>query len=180
MARTIPTTTYEVPGNLVTGELWNAGPKALNDFLSNRPAMVARQNNNQSITNNTWTPINFYLNLLDTDSGHNTVTNPQMFFCQVAGWYWVKGSISINTSGAGNGVSRMDSAIAKNGTIIPGSAQFLTKGVNINYAAQASALVQMAVGDRVELWMRQQTGITIGTDFGFGIELGMNVIWVHS
>lgn len=181
MARTVPTTTYEAPGNLVTGELWNSGPKALNDFLRNRPAMVATDNLIQSIPNATWTPINYGTNYLDTDGGHNTSTNSQMFFAQVAGYYWVRGSVSINPSGVGNGVSRMDTAIAKNGAILIGSSQFLTKGANVNCALQASFLPFLNPGDRVELWLRQNTGITIQTDTGtVGINNGMSVIWIHS
>lgn len=181
MARVVPTTVYEVPGNLATGEVWNAGPKALNDFLSNRPATQAYDGVIQSIANNTWTAVNYAVNLLDTDSGHNTSTNTQMFIAQVAGWYWVRGSISINPTGAGNGAARMDTAIAKNGTIIPGSAQFLTKGVNTDYAQQASSLVSLAPGDRVEMWVRQATGITIQTDTGtVGLYNGFTAIWIHS
>lgn len=181
MARTVPTTTYEVPGNLVSGELWNAGPKVLNDFLSNRPCMVATDALIQSIANNAWTPINYGTNLLDTDSGHNVNTNSQMFFAQVAGWYWTRASVSINPSGTGNVACRMDTAIAKNGSIIAGSSQFLYKETNLNYAQQASSLVFLNPGDRVELWLRQNTGITITTDTGtVGLNNGMSVMWVHS
>lgn len=181
MARTVPVTTYEVPGNLVTSELWNLGPKALNDFLSNRPAMVATDNLTQTIANNTWTPINYGTNYLDTDGGHNVSTNSQMFFAQVAGWYWVRASVSINPSGVGNVACRMDTAIAKNGSIWIGSAQFLDKGTNTNSAQQASALVSLNPGDRVELWLRQNTGGNITTDTGtVGINNGMSVVWVHS
>lgn len=180
MARTVPATSYHAPGDLVTASVWNTGPKVMNDFLFNRPAMVALANTNQTVTNNTWTPVNYTRNLLDTDTGHDTASNTQKFFAEVAGWYWVKASISWNSSGVGNGVSRIDAAIAKNGTIVSGSAQFLTKGANVASAQQASTLTFLNPGDRVELWTRQLTGITLNTDFGFGIEIGMNVLWVHS
>lgn len=181
MARTVPAGAYEAPGNLVTGELWNSGPKALNDFLANRPAMVATDQFIQNIPNNAWTPINYGTNYLDTDGGHNTSTNSQMFFAQVAGWYWVRASVSINPSGVANVASRMDTVIAVNGNTVPGSSQFLTKGNQVECAQQASALVFLNPGDRVELWLRQFTGATIQTDTGtIGIDNGMTVIWIHA
>lgn len=181
MARTIPAATYEAPGNLVSGELWNSGPKALNDFLSNRPAAQATDSIIQSIATNTWTAMTYGTNYLDTDGIHNTVVNSQMFFAQVAGWYWVRGSISINPSGFGNGAARIDTAIARNGGIIVGSSQFLTKGANVDCAQQASSLVHLNPGDRVEMWFRQFTGITITTDTGtVGIDNGFTVVWIHS
>lgn len=181
MARTVPVTTYETPGTLVTGEAWNGGPKALNDFLSNRPAMVATDQFIQSIPNNAFTPINYGQNFLDTDNGHNLGVNTQMFFAQVAGWYWVRASISINPTGVGNVACRMDTVIAKNGATVAGSSQFLNKGTNTDSAQQASALVFLFPGDRVELWVRQQTGGAINTDTGtVGLDNGMTVIWVHS
>lgn len=180
MARTVPATSYQSPGGLVSCEVWNKGPKALNDFLSNRPAMVAQTDYAQAVATDTWVTVFFALNLLDTDGGHHTAVNNQMFIAQVTGWYWVRASVSWNTTGAGNGAARMDTVLAKNGITVPGSAQFLYKGANVNSAQQASALVQLNPGDRVELWARQHTGVTIDTDFGFGIEGGMSVLWVHA
>jgi hypothetical protein len=75
----------------------------------------------------------------------------------------------------------MDTAIAKNGSIIAGSAQFLDRASNVAYAQQASTLVFLNPGDRVELWLRQFSGGNMTTDTGtIGINNGMTVLWVHS
>lgn len=179
MARQVPNNSNEFPGFNITAETWNLGPKALNDFFSNRPAFRGRNNANQTIANNTWTPIGWALNMLDTDMGHNTVTNNTRYVCQVAGWYWVRGSISWNTSGVGNVACRIDASIAKNGSTWTGSAQFQTKGANVSSAQSASALVQLNQGDYVELWVRQFTGGNLNIDLGFGIECGFDAWWVH-
>jgi hypothetical protein len=179
VARTLPATTYEVPGSLVSGEVWNNGPKVLNDFLSNRPAMQLSDDFIQTIGNNAWTPVNYAINYLDTDGGHNTSVNPQMCFAQVAGWYWVRASISFNPGPAVT--TRIDTVLAKNGAIIPGTAQFLTRFGAVAYAQQASSLVFLNPGDRVELWTRQLSGGNMTTDTGtIGINNGMTVLWVHS
>lgn len=181
MARTVPNTSFHYPGDLVTAEIWNTGPKALNDFLSNRPCIQSSDNVIQSIPNNAWTPINYGINFIDTDSGHSIASNTQKFYAQVAGWYWVRGSFSFNPGGASNVASRIDTAIAKNGTIVAGSSQFLTKGTNWTWAESASTFAQLNPGDRVEMWVRQFTGATQQSDTGtVGINSGMTVVWIRS
>lgn len=181
MARTVPTTGYHSPGDLVTAGIWNTGPKAINDFFSNRPCIQSSDNSIESIPNNSWTVVNYGINFIDTDSGHSIASNTQMFFSQVAGWYWVRGSFSFNPTGVSNIASRIDTAIAKNGTIVAGSSQFLDKGNQINSAQSASVLLQLNPGDRAELWVRQSTGATQTSDTGtVGINSGMTFIWVRS
>lgn len=181
MARTVPSTVYHSPGDLVTASTWNAGPKAINDFFSNRPCIQASDNAIQSVANNAWTPVNYGIDYIDTDNGHSVASNTQMFFAEVQGWYWVRASFSWNPSGVTNIASRIDTAIAKNGTIVAGSAQFLDKGNQINSAQSASVMLQLNVGDRAELWVRQFTGATQNSDTGtVGINSGMTVLWVRS
>lgn len=178
MARTPPGTVLHIPGDLVTGRVWNNGPKALNDFLSNRPAFRGRTNSNQSILDNTWTPLQWLITLLDTDNGHSVSVNNQRYTCQVAGWYWCKGNIAWNTGGA-FGAVRIDTAIAVNSSIVLGSCQFLTKGNGSLSAQQGSCLVHLNVGDFVEFWTKQHSGATQTIDLGFGIECGFDVLWQY-
>jgi hypothetical protein len=180
VARTVPTLSTVAPGQLVSGEVWNNGPKAINDFLSNRPAFRGRSNSNQAINDNTWTAISYPLTLLDTDGGHNINTSTARYYIQVPGWYWVKGSISWNPTGVSNVASRVDTAVALNGSILVGASTFLTKGNMVNSAQQASALVHGNIGDFVEIWTRQHTGATQTIDLAFGIECGFEVLWIRT
>lgn len=179
MARVVPTTTYEAPGVLVTAGVWNNGPKALNDWLINKPMSRMLGNLNQSVTSGAWTAIQLAATISDTDGGHSITVNNTRYTCQVAGWYWVKGIAAINPTGAGNGASRIDTALAKNGTIWVGASEFLDKGANVNSAQQASGLVQLAVGDYLEIWVRQFTGVSVLLDPNtFGTESDLNLLWV--
>lgn len=180
MARSVPTTTYHTPGDPVTGRVWNYGPKALNDFLSLRPSFRGRSHTSQAVVNNTWTPVQYPISVMDTDGGHNVGVNNTRYTSQVPGWYWVKGSISWNPTGVTNVAARIDTAITLTGGFIAGSSQFLTKGNQVNSAQQASAIVFIQVGDYVELFVRQLTGATQSVDFGFGIECGLEVLWIRS
>ncbi len=163
MARSFPVTTYSQDGGLVTSTLWNGGPKALNDFLSNRPTFRGTQGVATTVPNNTWTAIRMDQTLIDTDGGHNTIVNNTRYTCQVQGWYWVKGTIGWN--GAGTiAFNRSDAAIAVNGNVIAGSATFLDWGPNQTGAFSASCLVFLVVGDVVEVWGRQQTGHSVFFD----------------
>jgi hypothetical protein len=183
VARQIPTQVQHSTGDLVTGRVWNSGPKALNDFLSNRPSFLgARGASFQSVANNTWTAVVWLAGLLDTDSGYSSAVNSSRYTCQVAGWYWVKGAVAWDGSGVSgaSGAGRIDTAVAKNGTIVVGSSQFLTRANLVNSGQQASALVQLAVGDYVELWVRQITGATQYLYSAYDTLNGLHVLWVHS
>jgi len=183
VARQVPTQVQHSTGDLVTGRVWNNGPKALNDFLSNRPSFLgSRGAVFFGIANNAWTAVPWLAGLLDTDLGYNSSVNSSRYTCQVAGWYWVKGAVAWDGSGASgaSGAGRIDAAIAKNGGIIVGSSQFLTRGNLVNSGQQASALVQLAVGDYVELWVRQETGATQYLYSAFDTLNGLQVLWIHS
>lgn len=181
MARTVPVGNYQGPGNLVTAGLWNSGPKALNDWMSNRPMFRGIGLINQNIPNATWTAVQLGTTVADSDNGHSIATNNTRYTCQVAGWYWVTGTVGINPSGVGNVASRMDTALAKNGGIWIGASEFMTKGNQVNWAQMASGLVQFAVGDYVEIWVRQFTGITLGLDdHTYGTGTSLSLLWVHT
>lgn len=180
MARTVPSVTQHSPGDLITSETWNLGPKALNDWFLNRPMYRGVGNLNQSIPNASWTAIQFGLDLIDTDGGHTIGGSNTRYTCQVAGWYWVKGCAAFNPTGTGNVAARLDTGLAVNGGLIVGASQFLTKGNQVNAAQSASSLIFLNVGDYVEVWVRQWTGIAENLDpNSFGTESDLNVIWLH-
>lgn len=185
MARTLPVTTYQVPGNLVTAGVWNNGPKALNDFLINRPAFRAINQVATSVASGTWTAVPLSLTYIDTDGGHNNVTNNTRYTCQVPGWYWVKGTVAWNGGGAMS-TNRVENAIAKNGFAYVGSSQFLSWGGSAAMAQSqmtCSALVQLNAGDFVEVWGRQNSGSNQLFDQGSSAArqyCELLALWVHS
>lgn len=181
MTRSIPVATYHQTSDLATSQVWDTGPKALSDFLANRPMYRGHATFAVLFSSGVWTPVNYNLTDIDTDGAHNNIVNNTRFTAQVAGWYWVKGSSAWNPTGVGNNASRFDTAIAKNATIVAGSATFVNKQTNDNACATASTMVQLAVGDYLELYVRQLTGTSIFIDNNsFGTLCDFNVIWISS
>lgn len=185
MARTVPVTTYEQAGNLVTSGLWNGGPKALNDFLVNRPMFQGFQAATPAVANNTWTAITMNQANVDTDAGHNTGVNNSRYTVQVGGWYWVVGVTAWNT-GAPNNIFRIDNAVARNGGIVAGSSQFQTIQTQGPSAAFCSTLVLCSTGDYLEIWGRQNTGNSWFFDAGSESDgttsscyCMMNAVWIR-
>jgi hypothetical protein len=180
MGRLVPTTTYEAPGNLDTASVWDTGPKALNDWLANRPAFKTSVGTPSSVASGVWTAVPFSTTDLDTDGGHNTVTNNSRYVVQVPGVYWAKGCVGWNSTGIGNNQSRFNTAIAVNGVILRGAAQFAWKQTNDNAATLASGVAVLSTGDYVEVWGLQTTGTSIYFDNGStGTACDLSLFWVH-
>lgn len=176
MARTVPVTATKAATQLITGALWNAGPKALGDFMLAPPVFRGRQSSaTQSMTTATWFAMNLNAEDIDSDNGHSTVTNNSRYVCQVPGWYWVEGYVAVNSGGSG----RFGASIAKNGTQIVGSMQTALVVADLQ-SLSAGCFVQLAVGDYVETWGWQGSGGTISTFDGGDLCPCMNVFWVHS
>lgn len=174
--RYIPQTATKSAGQLITGALWNAGVGALVTFLTNVPSFQAYQTGGQSLTSGAWTAMLFQGTANDSDGGHSNVVNPSRYTCQVAGWYFVEGYFA---TGSGGSPGRFECAVAKNGTIVSGSAQFLLRQSDLQ-ALMSGTLVQLAVGDYLEIWGRQNSGATINTFAGSDLLACINGFWVHS
>jgi hypothetical protein len=149
-------------GNLLSAQVWNNGVKALNDFLSNKPTFKAVSTLGQSVSNNTWTVVQYNQGRLDTDGGHTSIGNNGRYTCQVAGMYWVKGSAGWAVNVAPT--CRIDTAIAKNGSTWSGSGAFQERQTSNFAHFSTSGLVRMNVGDYVEIWVRQSSGSTLSLD----------------
>lgn len=174
MARVVPSVGTQQTGNLVTAQVWNSGVQAVNNFLSNRPAFRANSTAGQSVPNNSWQPIQFNSVLLDTDAGHSSIVNNTRYTCQVAGVYWVKGSIAWNPDSSA--ACRTDTSIAKNGSTVSGSATFMYRLTFEFTGYAASTLLRLNVGDYVELWVRQFSGVTFSPPATPAPDI--NLIWV--
>jgi hypothetical protein len=181
MARSVPSTTYEIPGALDQALLWDNGPKALNDFLANKPMFRSSSVTTPLVNSGVWTAVGFGDHLIDTDGGHNTSVNISRYVCQVPGQYWVKGCVAWNYSGTGNVSSRFDTALAINGNAMAGTATFQWKQQGFNAATFATGLMRLNVGDYIEVWGRQNTGVQIYFDNGgFGTDCDLNLVWIRS
>lgn len=174
--RVVPRTAQKATNDLITGALWNAGPKALGDFMLNPPIFRGRQGSAQALTSGTWAPLNLNTTDVDSDSGHSNVTNNSRYTCQVAGWYYVEGYFA---TGSGGTAARFECSIAKNGTVVGASAQFLVRQNDLQ-ALMSGTLVQLAVSDYVEVWGRHNSGAGVGTFVGSDLCCSMNLFWVHS
>ena len=174
-ARTLPVTATKNTADLITGSLWNAGPKALGDFMLTVPIFRGRQGTTQNIANGTWTALSLDVTDVDSDSGHSNVTNNSRYTCQVPGWYWVEGYFALGIYAQ----ARFTAGIRKNGVSVPGSAQSTIKLGDLQ-SISASTVVQMAVNDYVEVWGWQSVGSTITTFDGSDLCPCLNVFWLHS
>lgn len=172
----VPTPANEVPGNFITGALWNSNVYNGLTFLLNRPLCSVWQNAAQSIPNASNTPIQFDSTNLDTYGGHSNVTNSSRYTAQVPGWYWVYGNISYSTASAGIRTA----AITKNGSTVSGG--FGSNNGNSAYYTTVSAAVPvlMAVGDYVETVAYQSSGAALNSAVGSGQGSGMVVWWIHA
>jgi hypothetical protein len=174
--RVVPRTAQKSTNDLITGALWNAGPKALGDFMLNPPIFRGHQTVSVSTVSGSWDTANLDATDVDSDGGHSNTVNNSRYTAQVAGWYYAEGYFAWGSGGA---ASRFECAIAKNGTIVGASAQFLLYNNDIQ-SLMSGTLVQLAVGDYVEVWGRQNTGGNLSTFLGSDLLTCMNVFWVHS
>jgi hypothetical protein len=108
--------------------------------------------NAQSVPSATNTAIGFDVEDADNDSIHDTVTNNSRLVCRTAGVYAILGSAAFTTSSG-----YIQASIAKNGSVPNAS------GSRIAGSAQTSVLpihelIELAVGDYVELIINQNSG----------------------
>lgn len=176
MTRTVPSLTLENPGDMVTSALWNAGPKALGDFYTAPPICRLTQTTAQSTTSGTYSALGMNVTLVDPDGGHSNSVNNSRYTCQVPGWYLVSGYAAwTNTAGQFD----VYAGVAKNGALLQGALQVLQKSPDFS-GINCEAMVQLAVGDYVEIWARQDSGGSVNTCFFSDLACSMNALWIHA
>lgn len=173
-ARNVPQSANKSPGDLITAALFNTGLYYFWDFMKGPPYFRGWGSVAINLTTGVWTPMALNTTDFDSDTGHSNVTNNSRYTCQVAGWYWVEGYVAV----AAGTASRSESAVYKNGTVVP-SSQFVAR-TNDTQSWNAQAIVQLAVGDYVEIYCRQNSGGTLTTHTGIDAVPSMNVFWIHS
>lgn len=165
MARTVPVMATEVPGNFVTGALWNAQVGGLGNFTLAPPRFKGYQTSNQSIaTGQTDVAVLLDSEEYDSESGHSTTTNTSRYTVQVAGTY----RITATASFAGNATGNRKLGILVNGVNIRGGGN-QGPGITTNsWAATVSAEVALLVGDYVEMGVWQTSGAALATNASAG------------
>lgn len=176
MARTVPVSSTQAPGNFITGALWNAGPAASNTFLTAVPVAAVYQSSAQSIANGATAALAFDATLSDSDLMHSNVTNNTRLTCQVAGLYFIAAAAVFLVNATGNRTMQL----YKNGTAY----NYAWNGETALGGSNASGvftvgLVQMAVGDYVEAFAFQSSGGSLNT-FTSGPTSSMQAFWVRT
>lgn len=170
-----PTPAQTVPGQYVTGALWNSNVYNGLTFLANRPIFVGQQQVVQSVANGTWGVLTIDTETIDSYAGHSTVSNTSRYVCQLAGWYRVGGRAAFAPNGTGSRGAR----IHLNGTFIQGGANLLGAGT-LNGIVEVSHLLLLAVGDYVEIAAGQNSGGALSTAFANEAASMLYVIWEHA
>lgn len=128
---------------------------------SELPSFIGYASAAQSLASATLTPLALGAEVLDTHNGHDNVTNNTRYTCQLAGLYHVTGQVAfaINATGA-------------RALLIYKNAAEMTPGIRCALAPPtgndiptlvASGLVQLGVGDYLELRGYQNSGTTLTT-----------------
>ena len=143
-----------------TGAFFNTQRDALN-FLLGPPDLVVNQSVAQTLTSGANAMVSFNATIVDTYGGHSNSTNNSRYTCQAAGWYWFKGNpvvVSNATGGRTCSLFKNGAQITTSFVVYPAAGTF--------YAAmgiECSTLLQLSVGDYVELSVAQDSGGNLST-----------------
>ena len=152
-----PLSSWDVGAN-PTSTILNARIRDAINFLKSRPhAVLRRITTNQSVSNNTNTPIFWNGEDLDTDGGHSNVTNPSRYTVGTAGYYHLSTVVVWATNGSGY----RHIFLAKNGdtSFRYGSNYTFVLGISgAQICLSTCAVVPLQVGDYVEVWGFQNSG----------------------
>lgn len=109
-----------------------------------------------SIPSGVNTAVGFEFETTDNDSTHDTVTNNSRFICRTAGVYTILAQAQWQGTAGGN---QRYAFLQKNGSQVIGTERRSTNSAGP--ATEVSALVELAVGDYVELIAFQDSGVAI-------------------
>lgn len=185
MPRTVPSIATEAPGNYITSALWTAQVGSIMQWLvgsgtNGLPMFYGYQATAQSMPNNVWTAVTMDTEVIDTDGGHSTTTNTSRYTSQVAGYYLVTGC----TAFASNSTDYRGAAIYKNGVQVVGGAnvQIANAGARTAVVVQSPIIIQLAVGDYIEMYGNQVSGAALNTqaDVSAGKNCSLLAVWIHA
>ncbi|MFF4403845.1 hypothetical protein [Streptomyces sp. NPDC001404] len=175
MARTVPSAATVVPGQYVSGALWNANVQALSSFITGPPVFSGYQATSQSIANATFTSLTIDTTIVDSDGGHSNTTNPSRYTATVPGTYLVIGT--VGWSGTANGYRRI--RLMLNGNPIIGTAVG-SDAVNAVLSGQCTSTIVAMNGttDYVEVQGGQSSGGALATYVSSDFSCSLRVYWL--
>lgn len=179
---TVPSLTTQVTGGLA-GAAWANSVKDGVDFLvgsgSNAlPIAVVQQSVVQSVPASTWTVLTFTSELLDSDGMHSTATNTGRLTAVTAGWYLVAAQYGWGSHASS---TRRIVGVRKNGGSAPteGRSDTLSWGGS-NGSVGITTMVQMSVGDYIEVVAYQDSGGALDTATSADLRSAFTAIWQRS
>ncbi|MGW2920428.1 hypothetical protein ACWDBF_21555 [Streptomyces angustmyceticus] len=174
MGRIVPVSASVSPGAFITGALWNAQVKALNDFTTGVPVFAGYQATVQSISTGTFTPLTIDTEVIDSDGGHSTTTNTSRYTATVPGTYLVLGTAAW----AANSTGYRRVSINLNGSRVTGSSIGADATTTVLSGQTTSAIVSMnGTTDYVEVVGAQSTGSALNTSVS-DFAPSLRVIWI--
>lgn len=111
----------------------------------------------------------------DSHTQHDNSTNPERLVCKKAGVYIVMGMVSYTANATGN----RDALLRVNGTNYVGQTRYLTMASG-STSVPVFAMVEMAVGDYVELIGRQYSGGSLTLYYANSLSNHMKMIRIAS
>lgn len=157
---TIPSVPTEVPGNFWTSALWNTNVLGGLGYLFSPVRFKGYSSTTQSLASGTsGIVLTLDTEVVDSDGGHSTTTNTSRYTAQTAGLYYVSGAVTFAT----NATNTRTLQVFLNGAGVTGSAMQVAPAPNRGASVFTSTIVQLAVGDYVELAAWQDSGSTLTT-----------------
>lgn len=111
----------------------------------------------------------------DSHSQHDNSTNPERLTCVKAGVYLITGQVSFAANATGN----RDALLRVNGTNYVGQTRYLTMASG-STSVPVFAMVELAVGDYVELIGRQYSGGSLNLYYANSLSNHMKMVRIAS
>jgi hypothetical protein len=144
-------------------------------LIDAKPIAILQQTVTQSVANGAWAVLTFDSEITDPSNGHSTSTNTSRYTCQYAGWYRITGRAAFAANGTGSRGAR----IHKNGNYIQGAANLCGAGT-LTGMVECSHVLQLAVGDYIEVAGGQNSGVALSTIFANEGASMMYVEWIRA
>lgn len=141
------------------------------------PVAQLRQTVAQSVANATYTACTFTTEDLDTLNGHSTSVNTSRWTVPTgwAGAYALDGGGKFATNVTGSRSARW----AKNGAVVAGGEGPGFSADDTSAFVARPIVVALAVGDYVEMQIRQSSGASLNTDVATSeVQCTMTVTWI--
>jgi hypothetical protein len=155
---TAPNPTSALVGQKLTAAFWNTEVATAITFLAQTPICVLRSSTVQNLTTGVFTDLTFDIEEVDTDGGHSTVTNPNRYTAQTAGWYDVRGSVLWGANATGLRLLRF---VVNNTT--PYRVADAPAAASGSASTGGASLIFLNVGDYVTMQGRQDSTVTLAT-----------------